>query len=57
MKVQPAHILAAVSSVMVIFAALLPWATVDSAIGEIGVSGTDGDGVITLVLGLGALEQ
>jgi hypothetical protein len=31
---------------------LLPWVTVHSAFGSISVAGTEGDGVITLIIGL-----
>ncbi len=55
MRIQPAHILTAISSILVIIAALLPWATVDTALGSKSVSGIEGDGIITLVLGIGAM--
>ncbi len=55
MTIRPAHILTAISSILVIIAALLPWAKVDTAIGSKSVSGIEGDGIITLVLGIGAL--
>jgi len=36
----------------VIVGSVMPWATVKSVFGEINVSGTDGDGVLTLVGGV-----
>ena len=35
----------------VILGSLLPWASISTGFGTISMSGTDGDGVITLLLG------
>jgi hypothetical protein len=46
------HILLGAGALLVV-GALLPWATVIAPfVGTISAAGTDGDGVITLVLGL-----
>lgn len=54
-------ILSLVGALAVVIGSFLPWATVTSGFGSIGVAGTEGDGVITLVAGavigiLAALE-
>jgi hypothetical protein len=36
----------------VVLGSLLPWVTVHSAFGSISIAGTEGDGVITLIIGL-----
>ena len=36
---------------MIVLGSLLPWATVVTVFGSISISGTEGDGVITLFLG------
>lgn len=43
---------ALVGAVVIVVGALLPWVTVSTAFGTISVSGTEGDGVITLVCGV-----
>ena len=45
---KPYSLVSGLSALLVIFAAFMPWAK----LGFIKASGTDGDGVITLVLGL-----
>lgn len=42
------------AALFVVIGSFLPWATVDTWIGTFSASGTDGDGVITLLLGLAA---
>lgn len=37
----------------VVLGSLMPWATVDATLGGRDVAGTEGDGVLTLILGLG----
>ena len=41
---------------LLVFGSLLPWATVTAPfIGQVSVSGTEGDGVITILMGAGLL--
>lgn len=42
------------AALFVVIGSFLPWATVDTWIGTFSATGTDGDGVITLLLGLAA---
>jgi Protein of unknown function (DUF2510) len=49
---SPAPWIIAVAGALAIVGSILPWATVRTGFGELSVSGTDGDGVITLVLGI-----
>ncbi len=43
---------AAVAGVGAVIGSLLPWATAQTGLGSFSVAGTDGDGLITLVVGL-----
>lgn len=52
MNFRQSHIAAGVVCLLIFIAAFLPWATVDTAIGSVSASGTDGDGVITLILAI-----
>lgn len=52
MNFRQSHIAAGLVCLLVFIAAFLPWATVDTAIGSVSASGTDGDGVITLLLAI-----
>ncbi|MGH2778525.1 MAG: hypothetical protein ACRDJB_07730 [Actinomycetota bacterium] len=45
---------AVAGGVLMVLGSFLPWATVDGVLGNQSVSGMEGDGVITLVLGLAA---
>jgi hypothetical protein len=49
---MPIRVGGIIAAVMVALGALLPWATVSSLFGSISVSGTDGDGVFTLLCGI-----
>ncbi len=40
------------SALLVLLGSLLPWASVDTAFGSISVRGTEGDGVLTILLAL-----
>ncbi len=40
------------SAILVMLGSLLPWASVDTAFGSISVRGTEGDGVLTILLAL-----
>ena len=42
----------ALEALLIFIGAFLPWATVDTALGSLSVSGTDADGIITLVIAL-----
>ncbi len=46
------RVVALVGSALLALGSLLDWATVSTGFGEIGVAGTEGDGVITLIAGL-----
>jgi hypothetical protein len=58
MKVN-GRLIAIAGAILVIIGSLLPWATVDTPFGSVSKNGTEGDGVISLILGvfiiLGAL--
>ena len=43
-----------VAALLVMIGSFLPWATVDTWIGSFSANGTEGDGVITLLLGVAA---
>ena len=47
-----AVIVGALGALLIFIGAFLPWATVDTALGSLSVSGTDSDGIITLVIAL-----
>ena len=49
---SPAPWIIAGGGLLAIIGSVLPWGTVRSAFGQVDVSGTEGDGVLTLVLGL-----
>ncbi len=42
-----------IAAVVILIGSVLPWATVSSLFGSASVNGTDGDGVITLILAIG----
>ena len=52
---RPVHVVGGIAAVVVFIAAFLPWATADAVIISSTKTGIEGDGVITLVLGLVAL--
>jgi len=51
-RTDPLGFVAVAGGVLMVLGSFLPWATVDGVLGNQSVSGMEGDGVITLVLGL-----
>jgi hypothetical protein len=49
---DPLGFVAVAGGVLMVLGSFLPWATVDGVLGNQSVSGMEGDGVITVVLGL-----
>jgi hypothetical protein len=49
---MPIRVSGIIAAVMLVLGALLPWATVSTVFGSMSASGTDGDGVITLLCGI-----
>lgn len=49
---QQKQIVALVGAILLAVGSLLDWATISTAFGSIGFKGTEGDGVITLAIGL-----
>lgn len=50
-RTHPAQLIAIGGGVVLVIAALMPWATVRSGFGQLSASGIEGDGAFTLIIG------